>query len=169
MLSFFKLYFHLPSQLWININSCKTFTCKSILFKLTGVTPPPLMSNTAASHKPWFNFFICVWGRFGDVSLRWGQPLRSFWSHVCSSCPGSVAAPLGGLFYYNHRLFLQLHWDRFMLQLFIYERQSTLLDSARTVRARQRSVKTAWETPCTRDDRWFGQNSEVFLSPERET
>lgn len=56
-----------------------------------------------------------------------------------------------------------------MLQLFIYERQSTLLDSARTVRARQRSVKTAWETPCTRDDRWFSQNSEVFLSPERET
>ncbi|KAG7227168.1 hypothetical protein INR49_013967 [Caranx melampygus] len=55
---------------------------------------------------------------------------------VCWDVPSGssgTAAPLGGRFHSNHRLFLQLHWDRFMPQLFIYEHQSTLRDPTRTV------------------------------------
>lgn len=105
-----------------------------------------------------------------DLRLwSWGQEAE--WS-VCEaaapaegssgSSSGGSAAPLGGRLHRNHRLFLQLHWDRFMPELFIYEHQSAPPDPSRTAWRRQWSVKTTWEAPCARDDRWFGPNNLSF-------
>lgn len=75
----------------------------------------------------------------------------------------AAAAPLGGLFHSHHRLFPNCTGTDLCSSFFIYERQSTLQELARTVWPRKWSVETTWEAPCTRDDRWFGPNNHYFF------
>lgn len=69
-----------------------------------------------------FSSFLCSSLDYFGLSPWCKERQYGVWDHVCGKCPGweqprSPAAPLGGLSHWNHRLFLQLHWDTVMLQL----------------------------------------------------